>query len=246
MRFNIISLAPAAFAGWALLTGPAAAGMTAATGGPLLVEFFISQACKASPPAAAIADDLHERNDLVTLVYHVDYWDMVAGREGETWRDPFSKPAFAKRHKLYNERIRGKNRAMTPQAVIDGMAAVSAARPEPISTLINAMLSNRPASAAAISIARTGGALEVNIDGAEGEAVLVRFIEEAVTPVEGGDNDGLLFREAHVVTDVARLGALAGVATRFETPPPVAGTGCAVIVQEPGHGRVLAARYCPH
>ncbi len=212
---------------------------------PVLVELFLSQSCKASPPAADLAAQYSARDDLVTLVFHVGYWDMMPGREGGVWSDPFSKPAFADRHRLYNKKLRGKNRGMTPQAVVNGAATVSATKTDDVAKLIDAALAEDRRHAPQISFGRRNGSLAIAIEGGEGEAVLVRFLEETVTDIEGGDNDGLVFREANVVTGIVPLGAVSTQPVSFNTAAPDDGAGCAVIVQEPDQGRVIAAEYCP-
>lgn len=243
LRFPILLLAPA-FAGGLCLGAPFQAAF-AADSHPVLVELFLSQSCKASPPAAELATQLSTRDDVVALAYHVGYWDMLAGREGEAWRDPFSKPVFADRHRAYNKRLRGKNRGMTPQAVIDGAMAVSAAKTEDVTRLIHDAEFNAHGERPKISFAKQESSLDIVVEEGVGEVMLVRFLKEAVTDIEGGDNDGLVFREANVVTDVATLGSLTRQSAKFKAVVPEDGAGCAVIVQEPGQGAVIAAQYCP-
>jgi len=75
--------------------------------------------------------------------------------------------------------------------------------------------------------------------------VLVTFAPRAVTVVSGGDNAGVTFRETNVVTNVARIAVEgdAPVDADFNAPPR--GYSCAVLLQEKGRGRILAAQYCP-
>lgn len=210
---------------------------------PVLVEMFLSQSCKASPPAAEFVADLSERQDLVALVWHVGYWDMMEGRAG-AWRDPFSQPAFVERHRLYNKRIRGKEWGMTPQAVVDGATTVPGAKRADVLRLVDAARDQNK-DVTAIDFNEAGSRLGVTIEDGDGEAFLVRFVEKSQTKIEGGDNAGIVFSEANVVTGFERLGALSDSSASFSASTPGAGEGCAVIVQDPGQGRVRAARYCP-
>ncbi|MEQ8935848.1 MAG: DUF1223 domain-containing protein [Amphiplicatus sp.] len=244
MSFSFSRLLPAAIAGGCCVCAATAARATD-TVEPVLIELFLSQSCKASPPAADLAAAYSARDDLVTLVFHVGYWDMMPGREGGAWSDPFSKPTFADRHRLYNKRLRGKNRGMTPQAVVNGAATVSATKATAVAKLIDAALAEEKSGAPHISFDGRDGSLSIAIEGGGGEAVLVRFLKATVTAIEGGDNDGLVFREANVVTGVTPLGAILAQSATFNVAAPDDDSGCAVIIQEPGQGRVIAAGYCP-
>lgn len=211
---------------------------------PVVVEIFLSQSCKASPPAGALAETLSARDDLVTLAWHVDYWNWLAGSDGGAWEDPYSQPGFADRHRAYNQRLRGKPRGMTPQAVVNGAATVSAVRADDVLALIDAARAGAENAAPTIDIRDANGGLDVAVAGGTGDALLVRFIVRSVTEISRGDNAGARFAEANVVTDVEPLGAVVSSASfRAERPP--LGSGCAVILQEPAQGRVIAARYCP-
>lgn len=211
---------------------------------PVLVEMFLSQSCKASPPAADFITSLGARPDVVALSWHVGYWDRMTGRSGGVWRDPFSKPSFAARHRFYNRRIRGKEWVMTPQAVVNGDATASGAKTEKVLAMI-ARAHGDAAPRPGIDFRPDGNRLYVTVKDARGEVLLVRFADTAKTEIEGGDNDGVLFSEINVVTAVELLGALDGASGRYSFRAPGADAGCAVLVQEPNVGRVHAARYCP-
>ena len=47
---------------------------------PVVVELFTSQGCASCPPADALMHKLVEREDVLALAFHVDYWDTSAGR----------------------------------------------------------------------------------------------------------------------------------------------------------------------
>src|SRR5262245_29433790 len=48
---------------------------------PGVVELFTSQGCSSCPPADRVLADLAEQGNVVTLAYHVDYWDYLG------WQD---------------------------------------------------------------------------------------------------------------------------------------------------------------
>jgi len=73
---------------------------------PLKVaELFTSQSCSSCPPAEALFSDLAEREDLLTLEWHVDYWDTLI-HGGSKWKDPYSDKAFTNRQRTYNRSFR--------------------------------------------------------------------------------------------------------------------------------------------
>lgn len=205
---------------------------------------FLSQACKKSPPAADYLADLRARPDLVVLDWHIDYWNLLSNGKYGRWEDPYSDASFSERQRIYNRRIRRKDMVFTPQAIIDGAKSVVGSRKDDVE---NAIVDERAASAAdEIEIRTNGGKLAITVKGAENaEVYLVSFHDWETTDITGGDNAGVTFREPNIVTGVTPLGSLSAAQARFEAEAPGAGFGCAVIAQEPGQGKVLAARYCP-
>jgi hypothetical protein len=85
---------------------------------PVVVELFTSEGCSSCPPADTLLTRLAaERRigdaELVTLAFHVDYWDRLG------WRDRFSSAAFTERQNRYAAAW-NTDRIYTPQAVVDG------------------------------------------------------------------------------------------------------------------------------
>ena len=52
-----------------------------------VVELFTSQGCSSCPSADAKLTELQKDPDLITLAYHVDYWDYIG------WTDTFGGQA---------------------------------------------------------------------------------------------------------------------------------------------------------
>ncbi len=78
-----------------------------------VVELFSSQGCAYCPPANLVLNELVDRDDLLALDYHVDYWDYTG------WHDTFAKLEFGKRQRHYAKRFRYKF-IYTPQVVVNG------------------------------------------------------------------------------------------------------------------------------
>ncbi len=82
----------------------------------VVLELFTSQGCSSCPSADALLNQVKKKEgeQVFTLSYHVDYWNYIG------WEDPFSKPQFAKKQRLYNIKFRNRSN-YTPQLVVNGM-----------------------------------------------------------------------------------------------------------------------------
>lgn len=244
-----VKTACAACGGFLVIAG-AAAAQTPAGSRPVVVEMFLSQSCKKSPPAAETLSELAQRADVVALGYHVPYWNDVQSRNRGAWADPFAQPQFAERQKLYNVRIRRTDTVYTPQAVIDGVFYAVGSKRETLEARITEahfLDEHARPSPPALSVARgDAGMIRVRIDGvgAPYDAYAVSFRPKAKTRIEGGDNAGSIFEEINVVTGVKMLAGGAEGAQSLSFEAPAQGDDCAVLVQERGQGRIVAARYC--
>lgn len=246
-----VKIFSAALGGSLVIAGTAAAETPRAPSPkPVVVEMFLSQSCKSSPPAAEALSAIARRSDVVVLGYHVPYWDDVPAQKRGAWADPFARPEFAERQKLYNMRIRRTDMVYTPQAVIDGVFyAVGSKRDMLDARITEAQFVDEHARPTPpfLDVARGGGEkIRVRIDGvgAPYDAYAVSFRPKALTEVGGGDNAGEIFDEINVVTGVKMLTDGASGAQSLAFDAPSGGEDCAVLVQERGQGRIVAARYC--
>ena len=219
-------------------------------GRPVVVEVFLSQSCKSSPPAAALLTHLAGRPDVVALGWHVDYWDKFAARKVGAWADPYARAAFAARQMAYNQRIKGRPMMMTPQAVIDGFISVAGSNRAAVErTILEAQFYDERArpTPPSVTVERVdGNSMRTRIDnvGAPYDAMVVSFRRSATTEIPAGDNAGVEFAEANVVRGLAPLASAHEGPGDFSFQSPPNGQGCAVLVQERGQGRIVAARYC--
>ncbi|MEM1364592.1 MAG: DUF1223 domain-containing protein [Pseudomonadota bacterium] len=90
-----------------------------------VVEMFTSQGCSSCPPADRVTGELSERDDVLALSWHVDYWDYIG------WKDTFASPANTARQYAYHQH-RQKPAIYTPQAVINGRGHVVGSRPSDV------------------------------------------------------------------------------------------------------------------
>ena len=227
-----------------LLLPVLALGSLSATAGEKLltvVELYTSQGCSSCPPADAYLGELAERDDLLALSFHVDYWDYIG------WKDPFASPVHTQRQRDYASMF-GLRYVYTPQMVVQGN--------------LQATGSNRPGIESAIASQRNLGNVAVSLHrGADGQPVLsipatqkvdeelnvwlVVYDREYTTAVKRGENRGRSITNRNVVRALERVGTWRGEA--MEKPLSLAdmsdgsGDACAVILQSVRTGHIRGA-----
>lgn len=242
----------AACSGMAVMVGAAEAqtATQAPPPKPVVIEMFLSQSCKSSPPAARHLSEIARRDDVVALAWHVDYWDAMLGLEAGAWADPFARREFNERHKTYNVRLRRSQMVATPQAIIDGVILTAGSKRESLEAriveaqFIDEHARSSPPQLELVRAERNMIRASIAGVGAPYDAYAVSFRPKAVTEIGGGDNAGSIFEEINVVTGVETLATAAEGARTISFRAPEGGDDCAVLVQERGQGRVVAARYC--
>ena len=106
MKFNILAM---------LFIAVAASCALANAAEPVVAELFTSEGCSSCPPADAVLRELGERDDVIILAWHVDYWDRLG------WTDPFGDAAYSERQLQY-ARSMNLNSRYTPQMIVNGEA----------------------------------------------------------------------------------------------------------------------------
>ena len=210
-----------------------------------VVELFTSQGCNSCPPADAYLLELMERQDrdgIVVLGYHVNYWDYLG------WSDGFAGEEMTSRQRDYVWSL-GTRSMYTPQVVVGGRydntgsdrraveAAIAADRARPAEGAPDAMW---------FSADEDGATLHVGSGAFAGSADiwLVMFGEREEVEILRGENAGRRIVYGNIVRDIERLGTWSGGAMEIAVPPGLwKGNmdGCAAIVQVEGQGPILAA-----
>ena len=201
---------------------------------PVVVELFTSQGCSSCPPADAIVAQLaRSRTDLLTLTFHVTYWDSLG------WKDPFSLPAATERQQRYVA-LSVSPEVYTPAMVVDGRRDVIGSDPGAVAAALTQ--AGRDAQATApVEVMRGGAGLTILVGAGagQGSVLLVGFDRQHQTRIGRGENGGRTLSEANVVRSARVVGGWTGQALQLQAPLP-AGEAFAVLVQAED-GRILGA-----
>jgi hypothetical protein len=78
-----------------------------------LIELYTSQGCSSCPPADQWLGTMAQRNDVVPLSMHVNYWDYIG------WKDPFAKADFSQRQR-WLANVNKNSTVYTPGVFVGG------------------------------------------------------------------------------------------------------------------------------
>ena len=226
-----------------------AAGAGEPTKRPIVLELFTSQSCYSCPPAEAYLGELAEKDNIIALEFHVDYWnDLVHGGDGR-WRDVHSSPAYTARQRAYAARL-PEGQVYTPQMVIDGQSfAVGSRRGNVTKRMRQARQGNHRRLSVEVSQSKPAS-YNISVAGDHnGPAAvwLVRFTKAVTTRIRAGENRGKSLTNHNIVTEVKRIGEWRGKALTLGVNDYVlkTGEGCAILVQDQAAGPIFGAASCP-
>lgn len=222
----------------ALVVSAAAVGPAfAQDGSAVVVELFTSQGCSSCPPADDLLAELSQRDDVIALALHVDYWDYIG------WKDEFADPMFTERQKAYAMQA-GARSIYTPQFVIGGGSYVVGADAMELSDKIRE--ADDLQGGATLEIERRGDNVVISADTAQSfvnplDVIVVSYIPEEVVTIETGENAGKTVTYHNIVQtweDVADWDASAPLVM---TAPADNDQPVVVLLQEHGPGLIVAA-----
>jgi hypothetical protein len=196
----------------------------AQAGGPAkgVVELFTSQGCSDCPPADRTLGELTNKGGVITLAWHVDYWDYLG------WRDTFSSKSATNRQEAYNRTIGAG--VFTPQFVVNGR-----------SSGLGGQNGGLPV---AVNVKNNGGSISVSAGAGSGSAnlYLVTYSNSSTVAIQRGENRGRSVNYRHVVSGLRNIGSWNGSPVNIKVPH--GGSGCAVILQRGTNGPILGAAAC--
>jgi hypothetical protein len=229
-------LAAALFLGFAGLATPVCAQETVRA--QAVVELYTSQGCSQCPRANRLLGMFAREEGVLALTFAVPIWDYLG------WRDTFAEQTFEDRQRAYSRALQVRGR-YTPQLVINGGAAMSASYwDEARATLDQAKgrpLGQWPSiSMTPLRYSRVRVAIGSGTRRPAADVWVVAYDVGPVTEyVTRGVNVNRRVYHYNLVRSMDRVGRWDGSAVYFEhsrcTPE------CAVIIQEPNGGRVIAA-----
>ena len=211
---------------------------------PVLIELFTSQGCSSCPPADRLAERLADEANLVIISRPVDYWDRLG------WKDTLASPANTALQRAYARRgLGGYNGVYTPQSVVDGAFGEVGSDERAVRAQIRAARAlERSAKLHAIKVAGEGYA--VGLAGAPGtpaELVLAGVAKARDIAIGRGENRGRTVRYTNALVGETILtrwkGGRGSAAIPLSKLAMPGANRYAVILREPGGGRVLAARW---
>lgn len=166
-----------------------------------VAELFTSEGCDSCPPADRwFATVLADRDHVVPLAFHVDYWD------GLGWKDRFAQTRFAERQRSAVKR-QGASVVYTPQLMVDGKDVRGWTFNSGFESLRRAAGVRLPGASLALSgdVSADTLSLNVNTHVTEGNqrrqsALYIAIAENHLTSkVTAGENRGVQLSHDHVV-----------------------------------------------
>jgi hypothetical protein len=223
-----------------LLSLAGGAGMARAADNVVLVELFTSQGCSSCPPADETLAQLADREDVLALSLHVDYWNYLG------WPDTFAREEHTERQAAYRDRL-GQKVLFTPQIIVDGTRSVPGFKRAMVKQAI-AQAADAP-QPVGIEIDSEDGMLHARISSDAAQhgpsTIWVASYEDAAeVEIERGENAGRSFTYRNVVEKLMKVGPWQPDGPdSFPLPQPGPGEGIAVWLQDDRTGRILAASF---
>ncbi len=198
---------------------------------PVVLELFTSQGCSSCPPADALLGKLTQRQGVIGLAWHVDYWNHLG------WRDPYASREATERQKAYAAHL--GDEVFTPALVVNGSRMVVGSDRAAVERAIAA------AADLPVPVRIAAGAVEIAVAPGKLRALLAIYDPEHATDVGAGENRGERLREYRTVRVAQLLGEWENSAARFPLPPLASGQGAVVLVQSADLRVIGAADYPP-
>lgn len=205
----------------------------------VMVELFTSQGCSSCPPADANLGRLTEREDVIALSMHVDYWDYLG------WKDTFGRKEHTLRQLAYRDAM-GARVIYTPQMVVQGKFDVPGYRPDHIVEAIGS--AHRLPREANIAIKHEAGMLKAVISSKDIAANctiwMASYNRSATVEIQRGENAGAEITYHNIVDKLMRVGSRESQETQeVALPQPEPGSGIVIWLQDDRTQRIISASY---
>lgn len=234
-RFLVaMALATAAFA------LPANAQQPQSRRAAAVAELYTSQGCIQCPRANRLLGMFAREDDVLALTFPVGIWDYLG------WHDTFARPEFTERQRAYSRTMRVRGR-FTPQLIVNGARQLSASDWDEARAVLDEQRQSGLTAGPEITLTQVrGGRVRATIGGgpahAGADVWMVAYDPGPLTvAITSGINRNRYVSHYNLVDWIERVGGWTGQPVWFERArcQPL----CAVIVQEPNGGRVIAAAF---
>jgi hypothetical protein len=213
-----------------------------------VVELFTSQGCSNCPKADRAIERLAGRNDVITVAYHVDYWNYMG------WQDTLSAKENTERQYGYAKTLGIKN-VFTPQIVLNGAHDTKITNPDRLVDELGRLHDTPEGMPVSVSAELSPEEMTINIgDGPvagidKADVVVAYFRKHSTVEIQKGENQGKRIVYRNAVTKLETVGIWEGKALTVKLPAAVLAKrgfdGCAILLQshdrDNNPGRILGA-----
>lgn len=228
---------------WLAASTICASAQSSSTTPRVVVELYTSQGCTPCPRANRLLGEFSREPDVLALTFGVGMWDYLG------WRDTFAQPDFTQRHTSYSRALHIRGRR-TPQMILNGAVETTGYDWDESRVALNRTReAGAPSGAPALSATRLrNGRIRVLVGaGQTATPADVWFVAFDPGPqavqITGGALANRRVEYFNVVTRIDRAGQWSGASAYFERAR--CSPDCAILVQAPNGGPILAAIHVP-
>jgi hypothetical protein len=209
---------------------------------PMVVELFTSEGCSSCPPADALLGELAQRQYVLPLSFHVDYWDYIG------WKDRFADPLYTRRQYAYAQ-AQGSSMVYTPQMIVAGAIDVVGSDRKAVEKALKTAYTRNEMYGIHVKREDDGRVVaqfpEAPI-GVPATVWLVTYQKSAQSHVKAGENAGRSLATYNVVRSLQKVGMWYGKATEIELKLDAVARAnspdaCALIANQAENGPIVAA-----
>jgi hypothetical protein len=208
---------------------------------PVVVELFTSQGCSSCPPADELMEVLVQRDDVIALSLHVDYWDYIG------WKDEFADPRHAERQRKY-ARFAGRRSVYTPEMIVNGTTDIVGAKPMALASAIERHKAQPRVVDISVSRDQDRVLITARAQKDKSRSTLVhmlRYQPERTARITRGENAGRTIKYMNVVQDWQVLGKWNGSGDLHLEAQAPGGYPVVILIQSDVDGRIYAAARLP-
>ena len=209
-----------------------------------VVELFTSQGCSNCPKADRAIDKLADNENVVTITYHVDYWNYLG------WEDTLSAKENTQRQYGYAKTL-GIRNVFTPQIVLNGVQDAKTPHPDKILAQLARLGNGQQWAGIPVTASLSPEEMTIDIGAGAGKAdvIVAYYKKRTVVEIKTGENEGKRITYRNAATKLETVGMWDGKALTIKLPAALLGKrgfdGCAILLQtrdaNGNPGRILGA-----